>query len=326
MQKNLKPNAGGFSEASALSENPAKQKPRGFVFYRARKTAATLATTLAAAFAVVVAAAVISASGGAGGLCAAPRGGASTDSVRKLTSDEAAQMWSEFSRAAIAGDYCMNFSLSHRPRKGEETRLRGEIFGTKTPDGFDKTRIRIFGKPDAANSGAPRECIADYILVNDPNNPQVFKFADGKFSPLPRGEWNKPFADGIIYSPFDIMMPYKFWSSRYDGAGRIGQAVHYFLLTPAGSNSAAVRLALSREFSSPVQVQTLAADGGSVKTLNLASVKKIGSRWIMREIQLRDDKSRDKDILRFDAANFDDRLSPETFLLPTPPKPKMRGI
>ena len=87
MQKILKPNAGGFSEASALSENPATQKPRGFVFYRARKTAATFAMTLVAAFAAVVAAAFIPASGGADGLYAAPRGGASTDSVRKLTSD-----------------------------------------------------------------------------------------------------------------------------------------------------------------------------------------------------------------------------------------------
>ena len=53
----------------------------------------------------------------------APRGGADTNSVRALSGEEAAEMWAEFSRSGIAGDYCMEFSIAHRPRRGEETQV-----------------------------------------------------------------------------------------------------------------------------------------------------------------------------------------------------------
>lgn len=261
---------------------------------------------------------------------AAPRSGADTNSVRALSKEEAVEMWAGFSRSGIAGDYCMEFSIAHRPRRGEETRAFGEIFGSKTPEGFDVTRVRIFTRntPD----GAPA-CAADFILKNDPAAPRVYRVENGKTREVPRADWAKPFVDGFIYSPFDLLMPYKFWNPKYDGPGRIGQAVHFFRLEPTGNAQGAggaVRLALSREFSSPVQAQVLGADTRPAKTLKLASVKKIGSRWIMREAELRDESTRDKDILRFLSANFSEKIpaplfdarSPE----PNPKKPAMEKI
>lgn len=261
---------------------------------------------------------------------AAPRSGADTNSVRALSKEEAAEMWAGFSRSGIAGDYCMEFSIAHRPRRGEETRAFGEIFGSKTPEGFDVTRVRIFTRntPD----GAPA-CAADFILENDPAAPRVYRVENGKAREVPRADWTKPFADGFIYSPFDLLMPYKFWNPKYDGPGRIGQAVHFFRLEPpegAQGAGGAVRLALSREFSSPVQAQVLGADTRPAKTLKLASVKKIGSRWIMREAELRDESTRDKDILRFLSANFSGKIPASLFDArspePNPKKPAMEKI
>lgn len=260
----------------------------------------------------------------------APRGGADTNSVRALSGEEAAEMWAEFSRSGIAGDYCMEFSIAHRPRRGEETRAFGEIFGSKTPEGFDATRVRIFTKksPDATPA-----CAADFILKNDPASPRVYRVENGKAREIPHADWAKPFVDGFIYSPFDLLMPYKFWRPKYDGPGRIGQAVHFFRLEPpesAQGTGGAVRLALSREFSSPVQAQVLGADSRPAKTLKLASVKKIGSRWIMREAELRDESTRDKDILRFLSVNFSEKISASLFDAdspePRPKKPAMEKI
>ena len=177
------------------------------------------------------------------------------------------------------------------------------------------------------------KCIADYILINNPAEPKVFKLSNGSFVELPPTEWSKPLAEGFLYSPFDLLMPYKFWKPAYEGAGRIGQAVHFFRLAPhdsaaAGQNS--VRLALSREFSSPVQAQILSSDSRPLKTLKLASVKKIDSRWIMREAELRDESSRDKDILRFESANLRDSLPKSIFDTQSPDmspqKPDMTKI
>lgn len=260
---------------------------------------------------------------------AAPRGGADTDSVRALTKGEAAEMWAGFSRAGIAGDYCMEFSIAHRPRRGEETRAFGEIFGSKTPGGFDVTRVRIFTD---SPSGAERGLLADFILENDPDSPRVCKVEGGKAREIPRADWAKPFAEGFIYSPFDLLMPYKFWKPKYDGPGRVGQAVHFFRLDPPGGEGSggAVRLALSREFSSPVQAQVLGPGSRPAKTLKLASVKKIGARWIMREAELRDESTRDKDILRFESANFSEKIPASAFDAsspdPRPRKPAMEKI
>ena len=261
---------------------------------------------------------------------AAPRGGADTNSVRPLSAEKANEMWGEFSRAGISGDYCMGFTITHRPRKGEQTCYTGEIFGTKTGEGYDKTRIRVFGPRGGQTA---EKCIADYILINNPAEPKVFKLSNGSFVELPPTEWSKPLAEGFLYSPFDLLMPYKFWKPAYEGAGRIGQAVHFFRLAPhdsaaAGQNS--VRLALSREFSSPVQAQILSSDSRPLKTLKLASVKKIDSRWIMREAELRDESSRDKDILRFESANLRDSLPKSIFDTQSPDmspkKPDMTKI
>ena len=239
-------------------------------------------------------------------------------------------MWGEFSRAGISGDYCMGFTITHRPRKGEQTCYTGEIFGTKTGEGYDKTRIRVFGPRGGQTA---EKCIADYILINNPAEPKVFKLSNGSFVELPPTEWSKPLAEGFLYSPFDLLMPYKFWKPAYEGAGRIGQAVHFFRLAPydsaaAGQNS--VRLALSREFSSPVQAQILSSDSRPLKTLKLASVKKIDSRWIMREAELRDESSRDKDILHFESANLRDSLPKSIFDTQSPDmspkKPDMTKI
>lgn len=260
---------------------------------------------------------------------AAPRSGVDSNIVRTLSTEEASIMWNEFSRSGIARDYCMEFTLSHRPRKGEESMAFGEIYGSKTPDGFDLTRLRIFERDSASNSP---KCLADYILVNDPRNQQVYKSENGVFKPVAKNEWGKPLVAGFILSPFDLMMPYKFWQHSYDGAGRIGQAVHFFKLSPNSSEqaAAAVRLALSREFSSPVQAQILDANSRPLKTLSLSSVKKIDSLWIMREASLRDESSRDKDILKFISVNFK-AANPKRIFDPNsqtvaPQKPTMQKI
>ena len=66
------------------------------------------------------------------------------------------------------------------------------------------------------------------------------------------------------------------------------------------------------------------------KTLKLASVKKIGSRWIMREAELRDESTRDKDILRFLSVNFSEKIPASLFDAdspePRPKKPAMEKI
>lgn len=247
------------------------------------------------------------------------------DKVAPLSKREAAERWAEFSSAKLA-DYCMSFSISHNPRRGESVFYDGLIFGSER-DGAALTRIRI------KKSGDPSAKFADFILKNTPRGSEIFTAENGKWKKIPESEWFKPMLGGLVYSPFDILMPYRFWEARYDSAGRIGQAVYFFALAaPEGFKGGVskVVLALTRDFNAPAQTEIFGGDGKLVKTVSLGSVKKVDGLWIMRESSARDELSRDKDILRFRAAKLRAALPASVFstdAAPTAPEtPELKAL
>ena len=233
------------------------------------------------------------------------------DKVATLSPDDAAQRWAQFSQSRPMADYCMKFTLTHIPRKAVEVVFNGEIFGAQI--GVNSyMRIRIW-KADEVNNAV------DYILLDSPVSCKVWRAEADKFIEVPKKDWSKPMCKGLIYSPFDFLTPFKSWKSSYDGAGRIGQAVHYFILTPEKnadnrvSDISKVRVALTREFNSPAQIETFDASGELAKTMSLGSVRKVDGLWIMLEADMRDDISRDKDKLRFTAAKLRANIPAEVF-------------
>lgn len=241
------------------------------------------------------------------------------EKVVPLTQSEAAEMWNAFKRAKIAGSYAMRFTLTHSPRRGENTEYDGEIFGTER-NGKTLTRIRLKKAQDAD--------FADFILSNSPESPKVWrKNAGGKFAEIPESEWLKPLLDGAVFSPFDLLMPYVNWTPKYAGAGRIGQAVHFFELeTPKGFADTIdkVDVAITREFNSPAQTRVFAK--GGAKTVSLGSVKKADGLWIVLELSARDEASRDKDKLRFRAAKFRADLPSSVFDPESAAVPQIGGM
>ena len=226
-----------------------------------------------------------------------------------LSPEAAQERWQEFSNSKLGGDYCMLFEIKHRPRKSEETKYIGYMMGIER-NGTVYTRIRV------APASTPTK-IQEYILKNSPSVSEVWKFENTKFVQVPSKDWQQPMCDGLLYSPFDIPMPYKYWQSKYVGVDRVGQAVHLYDLTSPEFPSKTVRIALSRDFNAPSQIQIFGKD--CYKTANLGSVKKVDGLWIMREASIKDENSKDKDILRFTAACFKTNL-PLAFFLPDAPK------
>ncbi len=230
------------------------------------------------------------------------------DRLVSLSAGDAAQRWAEFSSNKIACDYCMGFSIIHTPRKSEERIFKGVIFGAVRGD---SVLTRILVRPDGQGDWS-----GDFILVNSPSGSKVFRMKGGAFEELPPDKWEKPMIDGLIYSPFDILSPYRHWRAEYEGPGRIGQAVHFYRLRAGGAESketGEIRIALSREFNSPIRVERISKDGRSQRTLSLGSVKKVDGLWIMLEASLRDDASRDKDLLKFNSAKLRLKLPDEIF-------------
>jgi len=235
------------------------------------------------------------------------------DKVVELSPDEAAQMWGAFKNSSIAGDYAMSFTLTHSPKRGEDVLYEGEIFGARRGE-ETLTRLRI------RKSGG--EKFSDFLISHSPSGGSVAKAEGGKFAAVPKSDWFKPLVDGLIYSPFDLMMPYKNWRWRYAGGGRIGQAVYFFDLYPPADMAeqiGKVRMAITREFNSPAQTEIFSPGGARLKTVSLGSVKKIDGLWIVRETSARDDATRDKDKLVFRAAAVRTVLDSKIFSDPSAP-------
>lgn len=220
-----------------------------------------------------------------------------------LNESAAAERWSAFVSAAVASDYCMEFALEHRPRRDESVFYNGVMWGAGR-GGATFTRISVWAAANPSERG-------DFILKNSRGGSEVYKFDGGKFVKVEEADWLKPLCAGLIYSPFDLLMPYKFWEAKYVGAERIGQAVHLFDLTSQKFPNSVVRVALTRDFNAPSQIKTMGAIGA--KTAELGAVRKVGDVWIMREASVRDDTTKDKDVLRFTKAKFGLRLSNGVF-------------
>ena len=230
------------------------------------------------------------------------------DTGLNLSAEAAAERWAQFANGRLAGDYCMAFVLEHRPRRAEETRYTGYMIGGERPDGT-YTRIHI------RRADAPAES-ADFIFRNSAGSSAVWKFDGKKFAVLPEALWRNPMLSGLVYSPFELLMPFKFWNVQYEGSGRAGQPVHFYELSSPKFAGVSVRVALTRDFNAPAQVSV--SDGASSKTARLSSVKKIDGVWVMREISVKDEASRDSDLLRFTAAKFGLKWGMAPFLPDSP--------
>ena len=244
---------------------------------------------------------------------AQPRRGAA-DKVAALTQAEAQERWKEFSSSKIAGDYCLGFSISHNPRRGESVIYKGLMFGSER-NGSTMTRIIV------RKAGSPETDAADFILKNSRTSSKIWRSEGGKFREIPESEWHKPMLDGLVFSPFDILMPYRWWESGYKGPMRMGKAVHVYSLKAPDKFSGSVsrvEIALTRDFNSPAQTEIFGAGNLPSKTVSLGAVKKLDGLWIISELSARDNSSRDSDRLKFRSGAVKIQL-PESVFSPENP-------
>ena len=74
-----------------------------------------------------------------------------------------------------------------------------------------------------------------------------------------------------------------------------------------------VKIALSREFIHPVLTQVLDENGMPLRSFSLGSVKKIGDYWIMKNAEIRDEISRDRDKFSIIRASLNENIDDNIF-------------
>jgi hypothetical protein len=243
---------------------------------------------------------------------------------------EGAARLAAFRQARLKGDFCLRFQIVHLPKRGDETTYDGVAWGSWNERG-PLTRFQL--RPAAANELAPadaetRDANTWEWLVQSGPQPRVWVLAPGAKAAreLPETAWHEPLFPGIVYTPFDLLMPFMYWPKyEYGGPVRImSRVADLYVMQPPEGAGAPVRVALDREFNALVRAEQLDAAGQTARQFEMVSVEKVQGQWLMKRLDLLDLAGRDKDRFGVAAAALNLTLDPKIFspqLLAAPAKP-----
>lgn len=208
----------------------------------------------------------------------------------QLNQAEGVRVLNAFRTARLAGDYAFIFNLRQFPRRGKETVTSGTMWGTWRSDGRALTRVHIAEENRELRylqiGGQPGA-----VFRKEGQNPSELLAGDQKFQPV---------VEGSTFSSFELQMPFLFWEDYiYEGTRKFrGRPTHYFILYPPQdfqmTEVGAVRVLIDAEFNAMLRAEILDADGLPLKTFKITSFKKVGGQWIIKAIDLLDEKTRDK--------------------------------
>jgi hypothetical protein len=124
-----------------------------------------------------------------------------------------------------------------------------------------------------------------------------------------------PLSEGLLISPFDLQMPFTHWSkATYVTTERRRRPVNVFeAANLAGFEPAKVTFAIDRVYGVLVQAICQDARGEPTRLMQVEEFSKVGEQWMLAECSVRDEATRDTDLLRITEAALDAKLAPETF-------------
>lgn len=208
-----------------------------------------------------------------------------------------------FRSGQLTDDYSLLFTLKHMPRRGSTIDYSGQLWGRWFPGGA--ILLLRFQSP------SQRTDRGKSLLVLSGSEPRAWIGAeDGMMSELEGAKLFEPIFPEIVYSPFELQMPFVYWE-RYSVVGRRmlkGRNIHSFTMYPPPSlargynDLGSVRIDIDEKFKALLKAQTLNRSGGALKTFKILSFKRIENRTIIKRIDLLDERTRDKTRFSVNAA------------------------
>lgn len=258
------------------------------------------------------------------GLAFALPPGVGDEDYIQLTTGQAKEVLTDFRASRLNGDLCFRFEVIHKPRKGESApAVPGMLWAGWTNDG---PRVRVELRPK--NGGTALA----FIATKSAQGSRLW-LRRGAAATVENPRTDEPLADGLLLLPSDLALPYTHWEdTRYTKTERSrGRPVHFFLANnPAKTAPASVSFALDRTYGALVQATSLDASGAARRTLQVEEFTKVDEQWILGACSVRDEATRDVDLLkvteaavrrRFDASTFDPATLDRPAPLPSGLKP-----
>lgn len=225
-----------------------------------------------------------------------------------------AEILREFRGMGMAGSYYLQFELQVRPRRGEEKILTGELWTSRNEAG---PISRVAVKDGQGNEKR--------FLIQSGVDPKVWTWVEGDETPQSTRTKNlfEPLLPETELTLFDLQMPYLYWDKfEFEGTEKLlGRTAHAFLLYPPDAiatqqtDLGAVRAYLDTQFHALVKSEMVDHEGNAYQSMTVRDLKKVDDQWMVKTIDLRNEKTRDKTRFQVTRAAVNLDLSPQIFSL-----------
>jgi len=215
----------------------------------------------------------------------------------KLDPAEGRAALEQMRQLGIAGDYYLEFQLRILPRRGEESFVNGQLWGSRNEIG-PVTRVRLVSPASAKTPPTERRL----LIQNGPQSSVWRADPNGGVEMLGGASLFEPMVPDTQLTAFDLQMPFIYWNNfSYEGLTRFrGRPAYVLLLRPPPDFAAkhpaltAVRVYLDTQFKALMQTELIGVEGAVTKTLSVVDLKKVDEQWIVKTIDVRDEATRNK--------------------------------
>lgn len=235
--------------------------------------------------------------------------GSPLDTVGKNPSQTVGwEILKKFRSMSWEGGYSWRVQLKIMPRREKTHYVNGIIYGDRSEQG-PISRIDIVERPpDVDEKGNLIESEVLRILLQSGRNPYAMLHRTGEIGPpvLVDSEAQLEKISDSEFSLFDLMAPYIYWPRfRYEGRKTFrGSPTHLFWMYPPDEDEllkkriGGVRLYINDQFNVLTQTEIFDANGAKSKTAYIIGVEKVDGQVIFKEMDVRNEATRDKTRLK----------------------------
>ena len=209
----------------------------------------------------------------------------------QIDPSEGTQILTAFRSARTRGDYAFAFDLINRPYGKTSITYHGRMVGTWDAENHAITRSDI---------AIENASVLRLIYIGGPDGIMIRSTDDNPAEQITGEARFKPIIDGLTFTPFDLQMPFLFWTDYiYEGTRKLlGRPAHYFILYPPktfeNDELGAVRVAVDADFLVMLMAEELDQSGNVIKAFRINGFEKVDNQWIVKEIDLVDERTKDR--------------------------------
>lgn len=248
--------------------------------------------------------------------------------MERLDETEAASLLAFFKGQRLEENFCFQFQLKHKPRRGRSVRYDGIMYGSWNQEG-PVSRFKLF--PNEIGDGSPVGLSPIEMIVQNGLSPKVWirRQSLEAFTLIEDGSLFEPIFDGVLFTPFDLQMPFIFWDKyTYEGPSRVLSRIgQKFLMFPPKNSLAerdgvtAVRVSIDDTYYALLRAEVLQDDYKAHSQFTVRGIKKVQDRYIVKEVELKNLLTKDATTFKVKAASIGLKFTDSTFNPDQPGEP-----